>query len=104
MKATKTGIALSTVAAWFTEAAYAVSPIDLIPDIIPVLGLVDDFLGLCLVLAFTGYAIYRWRNASEFERDKTKEIPNASVEALVQHAQPAIVQANPVGVDACVSS
>ena len=68
MKATKKGIVLSTMAAWFTEAAYAVSPIDLIPDLIPVLGLVDDFIGLCIVLAFTGYAFYRWQRLSAEEK------------------------------------
>ena len=60
----KTGLAISTMAAWFTQAAYAVSPIDLIPDFIPILGMVDDIFGFVLLAMFTAYAVYRWRKLS----------------------------------------
>ena len=51
----RTPISVRLLAA--SVAAYALSPIDLIPDFIPILGLVDDLLiiplGLALVLRLT---------------------------------------------------
>jgi uncharacterized membrane protein YkvA (DUF1232 family) len=55
----KSTILLTTVAAWFTSAAYIVSPIDLIPDIVPVLGQLDDVFGIFVVGLFTIYAVWR---------------------------------------------
>tara|TARA_R100001015_G_C4623552_1_gene181400 strand:+ start:752 stop:946 length:195 start_codon:yes stop_codon:yes gene_type:complete len=57
----KSALLLTTVAAWFTTAAYTVSPIDLIPDILPVLGQLDDLFGLLVVVLFTGYSVWRWK-------------------------------------------
>ena len=50
----KTTLLISALATWCAQAIYTVSPIDLIPDIIPILGLVDDMFGffLCLWLYF----------------------------------------------------
>jgi len=53
---------LTTVAAWFTSAAYTISPVDLIPDIIPVLGQLDDVFGLLIVGVFTIYSFWRWKH------------------------------------------
>jgi len=60
-KNSKLSILIATGTAWFAQAVYAISPIDLIPDLIPVLGWADDFLGFVLVLAISAYAIYRIR-------------------------------------------
>jgi len=57
----KSTILLTTVAAWFTSAAYTVSPIDLIPDIVPILGQLDDVFGMFVVGLFTIYAVWRWK-------------------------------------------
>lgn len=44
----------------FVAAAYALSPIDLIPDFIPVLGYLDDVLLLLLLLpALIGLTVKR---------------------------------------------
>ncbi len=60
-KTKKSALLLTTVAAWFTSAAYTVSPIDLIPDILPVLGQLDDLFGIFVVGLFTLYAVWRWK-------------------------------------------
>jgi len=57
----KSTILLTTVAAWFTSAAYTASPIDLIPDIVPILGQLDDVFGMFVVGLFTIYAVWRWK-------------------------------------------
>ena len=61
----KTTLLISALATWCAQAIYTVSPIDLIPDIIPILGLVDDMFGFFLVLGFTGYTIYRLTKRTE---------------------------------------
>ncbi len=61
MEKRKSALLLTTIGAWFTSAAYTVSPIDLIPDIIPVLGQLDDAFGIIVVLLFTVYSFWRWK-------------------------------------------
>lgn len=60
-KTKKSALLLTTVAAWFTSAAYTVSPIDLIPDIVPILGQLDDVFGMFVVGLFTIYTVWRWK-------------------------------------------
>jgi len=60
-KTKKSALLLTTVAAWFTSAVYTVSPIDLIPDIVPILGQLDDIFGIFVVGLFTIYAVWRWK-------------------------------------------
>jgi uncharacterized membrane protein YkvA (DUF1232 family) len=61
MEKKKSALLLTTIGAWFTSTAYTVSPIDLIPDIIPVLGQLDDAFGIIMVLLFTVYSFWRWK-------------------------------------------
>jgi len=42
---------------WLFDGAYTVSPIDIIPDVIPFLGFADDLLGFVIAIAFTIYTI-----------------------------------------------
>lgn len=60
-KTKKSALLLTTIASWFGATAYMVSPIDLIPDILPVLGQLDDLFGLFLVGMFTIYSFWRWK-------------------------------------------
>lgn len=65
-------------------AAYALSPIDLIPDFIPILGLLDDIiivpLGLALVVHFTPPAIIE---AAKLKAAQSVEKPTSYVAALI---------------------
>jgi uncharacterized membrane protein YkvA (DUF1232 family) len=68
-------------------AAYAFSPIDLIPDFIPVLGLLDDLLliplGVVLVAKLTPAPVW----------DSAKERARASAEKPVSRAAMAVIAA-----------
>lgn len=66
-----------------TVAAYALSPIDLIPDAIPVLGLLDDLLivpaGIWLVLRWVPAALMVEYRAAALHRDR----PRSRIAAIV---------------------
>lgn len=66
-------------------AAYALSPIDLIPDFIPVLGLLDDLLivplGIALVIRLTPSAVL----------DDARRAADAMIERSVSRAAAAFV-------------
>lgn len=64
-------------------AAYALSPIDLIPDFIPILGMVDDFiivpLGLALIIYLTPKKILR---TAEIKAQQCNERPISYISAI----------------------
>lgn len=69
-------------------AAYALSPIDLIPDFIPVLGYLDDLLliplGLALVVRLTpGEVLEAARRAAQRTAEKPVSYPAAAFMILV---------------------
>ena len=50
---------LSIIGAGVLMLVYGVSPVDLVPDLVPVAGLLDD---AALTMVALGYMIYRYRN------------------------------------------
>jgi hypothetical protein len=57
------GLVTSVGTAWALWALYVVSPIDLLPDLIPVLGLLDDLAAFVAVVAFTAFVAVRLRGS-----------------------------------------
>lgn len=74
-------IPLKTIAAAATGVLYAVNPIDIIPDSLPVVGAIDDVmvLGFCLKMMESDLAKYRRWKAQQTNAQKTAETvtPNA---------------------------
>ena len=68
----RTPVAAKLVAA--TAAAYALSPIDLVPDFIPIVGYLDDLillpLGIALAVRLIPDALM-----AEFRRDAVQQLP-----------------------------
>ena len=71
----------------FLVVAYAVSPIDLIPDFIPVLGLLDDLLllplGIALALKLVPPAVMQECRARAAENQSGSEAAGRAGAALV---------------------
>ena len=64
--------------------AYALSPIDLIPDFIPIFGLLDDIiivpLGLALIIKLTPTGIMR---AAQLKAQQTENRPTSYTAAII---------------------
>lgn len=65
---------IAKILIWIT-LGYLFSPIDLIPDFIPVLGLIDDILIVPLLISLTVKVIPKqvWTEASEFVKTQPQE-------------------------------
>ena len=73
-----TGVPTSTVAAAVAVLIYFISPIDLIPDFIPVLGLLDD---VALVAWFSTTLKHEMDRFHEWELTRPTEVPTAGAYA-----------------------
>ncbi len=48
-----------TVAAWVAQVLYIALPVDLVPDLLPVVGWFDDLVGLSGTLGLTAFTVKR---------------------------------------------
>ena len=53
---------LANLGTWLAAGVYTVSPIDLLPDFIPLIGWMDDFVSLAVAVAFTIYTVRSLKN------------------------------------------
>jgi len=44
---------------WVLQIVYFLSPIDIIPDFVPIFGFADDLVGLLAGMGVTAYTLYR---------------------------------------------
>ena len=58
-----TALAIANAAMWGFDLLYTVSPVDVIPDVIPVVGWMDDLLLLVWTIGFTIYTVRKLRGA-----------------------------------------
>lgn len=56
----------SVVAMWAAMLVYLVSPLDIVPDLIPILGWLDDLLMIASTVFFTVHAIKKIRAETGF--------------------------------------
>lgn len=90
----KPGFPWGAVISLLGSIAYGVSPLDLIPDIIPLLGLVDDALlvPILLILAFFGFM--RHRKASQAASASGQKVINVPARTVSSESAPVIPQSH----------
>jgi uncharacterized membrane protein YkvA (DUF1232 family) len=52
-------LVLATIVLWWARLVAIIGPGDMIPDFIPLFGVLDDVLGVVAMIAFTGYTGFR---------------------------------------------
>lgn len=72
---------ISNIFMWLLDGAYTVSPIDLVPDVIPLLGFADDLLGFVIAVAFTIYTVRTLR-----QKGVKGLMPNTALDAPERRA------------------
>ena len=70
---------------WAMTALYTISPIDLIPDFIPILGWADDGAGWLATLTFTAYTLWQIRSGGGLGALRKEGLPKT----LTPEAKPA---------------
>lgn len=78
-------LVLGNVLMWAFTLLYTASPIDVIPDFIPVLGQADDAMGWLASIAVTVYTAYRLQ-----QRKKAEALEGAEPSASVTSANPVV--------------
>ena len=74
-------------AMWFVQLLYLVSPLDLLPDFIPLLGQLDDLVLFAAAIAFTVYVVRKVREDVGFSGLVPDALrPRSIVEPAVQFA------------------
>lgn len=73
---------------WVVQLLYIVSPLDFIPDFIPVLGQLDDIFTLAVTLTFSGFAAYRLRKGQGFAGLMPAALRPGSLEAERTPSEP----------------
>lgn len=72
-------IPLKTLAATIAGILYAINPIDIIPDSLPIIGAIDDavVIGFCLKMMESDLVKYKaWKEAQQNAEDTTAEPVN----------------------------
>lgn len=79
---------MSVAGMWVAQIVYLLSPIDLVPDFIPLAGQLDDVLSLASTGLFTWWAVRQLRSASGFDGLVPEALRPRSVAAPVPDPQP----------------